>query len=247
MSTSAAWPTPPPAPPLPPACSPPSPSRFRRDARTCSRASCPPPRTPNAPRATPTPAGPPARRPGPTPAPPPRPSPWPMRRSSARRPSCNAPTSAPRSPVVSSTCMPARASRSSQLGIVELGRVDRMYAIAEVYETDIGKVKVGQPRHRHQPRARPPARRRGRAHPPAGAQAGPARHRPGGAQGRAHRRGRSAPGRSDAAASLTNLQVEVAIGRSPTPDDRAARLAATPAPTRCACWWRCSASASRCC
>jgi HlyD family secretion protein len=30
-------------------------------------------------------------------------------------------------------------------GIVELGRVDRMYAIAEVYETDIGRVKVGQP------------------------------------------------------------------------------------------------------
>lgn len=30
-------------------------------------------------------------------------------------------------------------------GILELGRVDRMYAIAEVYETDIGKVRVGQP------------------------------------------------------------------------------------------------------
>ena len=30
-------------------------------------------------------------------------------------------------------------------GIVELGRVDRMYAIAEVYETDIGRVRVGQP------------------------------------------------------------------------------------------------------
>jgi HlyD family secretion protein len=29
-------------------------------------------------------------------------------------------------------------------GIVELGRVDRMYAIAEVYETDIGRVRVGQ-------------------------------------------------------------------------------------------------------
>jgi HlyD family secretion protein len=29
-------------------------------------------------------------------------------------------------------------------GILELGRVDRMYAIAEVYETDIGKVRVGQ-------------------------------------------------------------------------------------------------------
>ena len=29
-------------------------------------------------------------------------------------------------------------------GILELGRVDRMYAIAEVYETDIGRVAVGQ-------------------------------------------------------------------------------------------------------
>ena len=30
-------------------------------------------------------------------------------------------------------------------GILELGRVERMYAIAEVYETDIGRVRVGQP------------------------------------------------------------------------------------------------------
>jgi HlyD family secretion protein len=30
-------------------------------------------------------------------------------------------------------------------GVVTLGRVDRMYAVAEVYETDIGRVKVGQP------------------------------------------------------------------------------------------------------
>lgn len=30
-------------------------------------------------------------------------------------------------------------------GIVELGQVQRMYAIAEVYETDIGRVAVGQP------------------------------------------------------------------------------------------------------
>lgn len=29
-------------------------------------------------------------------------------------------------------------------GIIELGRVDRMYAIAEVYETDIARVRVGQ-------------------------------------------------------------------------------------------------------
>ncbi|MEQ8857072.1 MAG: efflux RND transporter periplasmic adaptor subunit [Pseudomonadales bacterium] len=29
-------------------------------------------------------------------------------------------------------------------GILELGRVDRMYAIAEVYETDVGNLRVGQ-------------------------------------------------------------------------------------------------------
>ena len=29
-------------------------------------------------------------------------------------------------------------------GIAELGRTDQMYAVAEVYETDIGKVHVGQ-------------------------------------------------------------------------------------------------------
>ena len=29
-------------------------------------------------------------------------------------------------------------------GIVEIGKTHEMYAIAEVYETDIGKVKVGQ-------------------------------------------------------------------------------------------------------
>ena len=34
---------------------------------------------------------------------------------------------------------------NTQQGIVELGRTDDMYAIAEVYETDIGKVRVGQP------------------------------------------------------------------------------------------------------
>ena len=28
---------------------------------------------------------------------------------------------------------------------MELGRTDEMYAIAEVYETDINKVKIGQP------------------------------------------------------------------------------------------------------
>ncbi|HEY2774416.1 MAG TPA: HlyD family efflux transporter periplasmic adaptor subunit [Candidatus Binatia bacterium] len=29
-------------------------------------------------------------------------------------------------------------------GVLEMGHVDRMYAIAEIYETDIGRVKVGQ-------------------------------------------------------------------------------------------------------
>ena len=35
-------------------------------------------------------------------------------------------------------------------GIMELGRTDRMYAVAEVYETDITGVKVGQLARRHQ-------------------------------------------------------------------------------------------------
>ncbi|MEN9519742.1 MAG: hypothetical protein RLZZ381_2330, partial [Cyanobacteriota bacterium] len=34
---------------------------------------------------------------------------------------------------------------NTEEGIVELGRTDQMYAIAEVYETDIGKVRIGQP------------------------------------------------------------------------------------------------------
>ena len=34
---------------------------------------------------------------------------------------------------------------NTQQGIVELGRTDEMYAIAEVYETDISKVEIGQP------------------------------------------------------------------------------------------------------
>ena len=33
---------------------------------------------------------------------------------------------------------------NTQQGIVELGQTDQMYAIAEVYETEIGKVKLGQ-------------------------------------------------------------------------------------------------------
>ena len=34
---------------------------------------------------------------------------------------------------------------NTQQGIVELGQTAEMYAVAEVYETDIGKVKIGQP------------------------------------------------------------------------------------------------------
>ena len=34
---------------------------------------------------------------------------------------------------------------NTQEGIAELGRTDEMYAVAEVYETDIGKVEIGQP------------------------------------------------------------------------------------------------------
>jgi HlyD family secretion protein len=34
---------------------------------------------------------------------------------------------------------------NTEQGIVELGRTNEMYAIAEVYETDIGKVRIGQP------------------------------------------------------------------------------------------------------
>ena len=34
---------------------------------------------------------------------------------------------------------------NTSLGIVELGRTDQMYAIAEVYETDVVKVRLGQP------------------------------------------------------------------------------------------------------
>ena len=34
---------------------------------------------------------------------------------------------------------------NTQQGIVELGQTDQMYAIAEVYETDISRVRIGQP------------------------------------------------------------------------------------------------------
>ncbi len=38
----------------------------------------------------------------------------------------------------------AREGERASAGIIELGRTDRMYAIAEVYETDIGRVQLGQ-------------------------------------------------------------------------------------------------------
>ena len=41
-------------------------------------------------------------------------------------------------------------------GIAELGQTDRMYAVAEVYETDIGRVKVGQRATMRSPAVDPP-------------------------------------------------------------------------------------------
>jgi HlyD family secretion protein len=38
----------------------------------------------------------------------------------------------------------ARQGERATQGIAEVGRTDRVYAIAEVYETDIGRVKLGQ-------------------------------------------------------------------------------------------------------
>ncbi len=35
-------------------------------------------------------------------------------------------------------------------GVLELGRVDKMYAVAEVYETDIRRVKIGQTATSHE-------------------------------------------------------------------------------------------------
>jgi HlyD family secretion protein len=100
-------------------------------------------------------------------------------------------------------------------GIVELGRVDRMYAIAEVYETDIGRVKVGQP-------ATVTSRALGRQ---LGGQVERIRQQ----VRKLDQLGTDPAARKDArivevevrlddsapAASLTNLQVEVAIGRRP--------------------------------
>jgi HlyD family secretion protein len=100
-------------------------------------------------------------------------------------------------------------------GIVELGRVDRMYAIAEVYETDIGRVSVGQ-------RATVTSRALGR-------QLGGVVERIRQQVRKLDQMGTDPAARKDAriveveirlddsapAAGLTNLQVEVAIGRRP--------------------------------
>ena len=100
-------------------------------------------------------------------------------------------------------------------GIVELGRVDRMYAIAEVYETDIGRVRVGQP-------ATISSRALGR-------QLGGVVERIRQQVRKLDQLGTDPAARKDAriveveirldnsapAAGLTNLQVEVAIGRRP--------------------------------
>ena len=37
-----------------------------------------------------------------------------------------------------------RGERVGSEGILELGRLDEMFAVAEVYETDIGRVRIGQ-------------------------------------------------------------------------------------------------------
>ena len=100
-------------------------------------------------------------------------------------------------------------------GIVELGRVDRMYAIAEIYETDIAKVKVGQP-------ATVSSRALGR---PLGGVVERSRQQ----VRKQDQMGTDPAARKDAriveveirldnsapAAALTNLQVEIAIGRRP--------------------------------
>jgi HlyD family secretion protein len=49
-----------------------------------------------------------------------------------------------------------RGERVGPLGIVEIAQTDRMYAIAEVYETDIGRVRVGQHATMRSPALDPP-------------------------------------------------------------------------------------------
>ena len=67
-------------------------------------------------------------------------------------------------------------------GVVELGRTDEMFAVAEVYETDIGRVRTGQQATVTSPALAEAARGRGRAR---------------GSQDRPARRGRRRPGRQD--------------------------------------------------
>ena len=47
-------------------------------------------------------------------------------------------------PGASSRCMRVQGERVGPDGIAELGQTDAMYAIAEVYETDVARVRVGQ-------------------------------------------------------------------------------------------------------
>lgn len=100
-------------------------------------------------------------------------------------------------------------------GILELGRVERMYAIAEVYETDIGRVRVGQPASitsRALPRVLSGVVERIRQRVRKQDQMGtdPAARKDARIVEVEIRLNDSAP-----AAALTNLQVEVAIGRQP--------------------------------
>ena len=53
-------------------------------------------------------------------------------------------------------------------GVVEIGRTDKMYAVAEVYETDIIHVKRASRRHDHQPRPAGAGQRNCREHRPEG-------------------------------------------------------------------------------
>lgn len=39
----------------------------------------------------------------------------------------------------------SRPGETARDGVIELGKIDRMYAIAEVYETDVRRIEIGQP------------------------------------------------------------------------------------------------------
>ena len=98
-------------------------------------------------------------------------------------------------------------------GILELGaHRPAMFAIAEVYETDIGRVAVGQRARVTSPVLPKPLGGVVELDPAEDPQAGRARHRPGGPQGRARRRGRDPSRRQRSRPPRSrDLQVEVEI------------------------------------